>query len=56
MNGLLDKLLWTIEKFIYFFFLIECVGKDFCVIVKVSLLGVDSLWGVCTFIPVDCGS
>ena len=23
---------------------------------KVSLLGVESLWGVCTFIPVDWGS
>ena len=30
---------------------------DVCTyVLKVSLLGVDSLWGDCTFIPVDWGS
>ena len=28
----------------------------YCIYIKVSLLGVDSLWGDCTFIPADWGS
>ena len=39
-----DLFCWTIE------------GVGILVIGKVSLLGVDSLWGDCTFIPADWGS
>ena len=44
--------LWDHDKslliFIYFIYL--------CIYFKVSLLGVDSLWGECTFILADWGS
>ena len=34
----------------------EILFNDFLVASQVSLLGVDSLWGDCTFIPADWGS